>query len=104
MHAADHRPRRRQSHHYRLVRLPSEGGWRPRAHRNPFQRNGGRHSRKNRRAVRSHAKEIIYVARWRGQINTNTDPITKHAIITANPPVNDPVFWLISPNTLGPKK
>ena len=30
-------------------------------------------------------------ARSRGQISTKTDAITKHAIITANPPLNEPV-------------
>ena len=29
--------------------------------------------------------------RSRGQISTNTDAITKQAIITANPPLNDPL-------------
>lgn len=43
------------------------------------------------------------MARSRGQTSTSIDAITKHAIITANPPLNEPVRWLMSPMILGPK-
>ncbi len=61
MHAADHRPRGGESDHHRLVRVRSERRRRPRSHRNSFQRDGGRHSRKDRRAVRSRAEELTSV-------------------------------------------
>jgi len=50
----------------------------------------GRHERR-RWKPRQQALVSFYAARSRGQISTNTDAITKQAIIIANPPLNDPL-------------
>src|SRR5580704_6214519 len=39
----------------------------------------------------------------RGHSSTSNDAIVQHAIITKNPPLNEPVRWLRSPMILGPK-
>ncbi len=45
----------------------------------------------------------LQLGRSRGHNSTNTDAITQHALITINPPSNEPPLrWLSSPTIFGP--
>ena len=45
----------------------------------------------------------IHLGRSRGQSSTSSDAIVQHAIMKIKPPRKEPVRWLSSPMTLGPK-
>ena len=64
---------------------------RPRSHGNPFQRDAWtRFAQRPARRSRSRLRNN-FVRALRGQIRTSNEAIIQHAIITAKPPLNDPL-------------